>query len=57
MKPWPRSQMLSQKLCTLNKEEEVVAEGVEEDVEPFEEEEDVEPPEVVQLVQLQQPQL
>jgi len=36
--------MLSQKLCTLSKEEEVVAEGVEEDVEPFEEEEDVEAP-------------
>ena len=42
MKPWPRSRMLSQKLCTLSREEEVVAEGVEEDVETIWEEEDAE---------------
>jgi hypothetical protein len=42
MKPWPRSQMLSRKLCTLSMEEEVVAEGFEEDVETIGEEKDVE---------------
>ena len=42
MKPWPRSRMLSQKLCTLSREEEVVAEGVEEDVETIGEEVDAE---------------
>jgi hypothetical protein len=45
MKLWPRSQMLSRKLCTLSKEEEaVVAEGVEEDVETIGEVEDAEAP-------------
>jgi hypothetical protein len=43
MKPSPPRQILSQKLCTLCKEEEVVAEGVKEDVETIGEKEDAEP--------------
>jgi hypothetical protein len=42
MKPWLRSWLLCQKLCTLSREEEVVVEGVEEDVETIGEEEDAE---------------
>jgi hypothetical protein len=43
MTPRPQSRMLYRKLCTLSREEEVVAEGVEEDVEIIGEEEDAEP--------------